>query len=78
MNKSQHTAKYKKLVRELKVARVRAGLTQLDVAAKLGVYTSFVSKCESGERKVDVIELAEFCHVYGLRVSQLLALIGIN
>ena len=78
MHKSQHTAKYKKLVRELKVARVRAGLTQLEAAAKLGVYSSFVSKCESGERKLDVVELAEFCNLYGLRLSQFLAQVGLD
>ena len=78
MNKSQHTARYKKLVRELKVARVRAELTQQEVAARLGVYNSYVSKCESGERKLDVVELTEFCHLYGLKLSEFLAQVGID
>jgi len=34
------------------------------VARKLGRQQSFVSKCESGERRVDVVELAEFARLY--------------
>jgi transcriptional regulator with XRE-family HTH domain len=33
----------------------QAGLTQMEVAQKLGTYASFVSKVESGERRVDVV-----------------------
>lgn len=42
------------------------GLTQVEVAAKLRRPQSFVSKCESGERRVDVVELlVEFARLYG-------------
>ena len=64
MEKSQHTAKYRRVVAELRAARERAGLTQQDVAAKLGLYASFVSKVEAGERRLDVVELAVFCKAY--------------
>jgi transcriptional regulator with XRE-family HTH domain len=78
MEKSQHTAAYRKLVLELKVARIRAGLTQRQAARKLKVYPSYVSKCELGERKVDVVELAAFCHAYGLTLSAFLREVGID
>ena len=42
-----------------------AGLTQEEVAQRLGKPQSFVSKCESGERRVDVVELSRFAKVYG-------------
>jgi Helix-turn-helix domain len=42
------------------------------VAKRLKVYASFVSQCESGERRVDVVELAAFCRVYGLDLFQFL------
>lgn len=78
MEKSQHTAIYRKLVLELKVARVRAGLTQREAAKKLKVYPSFISKAELGERKLDVVELAALCRVYGITVSSLLQEIGLE
>ncbi len=45
---------------------VDAALTQGEVATRLKTYASFVSKCESGERRIDVVELAAFCKVYGV------------
>ncbi len=45
-------------------ARRSAGLTQVEVANKLGKPQSYVSKCESGERRVDVLELAMFARLY--------------
>lgn len=78
MAKSQHTNQYRLLIRELRVARVRAGMTQQEVAKRLGVYNSYVSKCESGERKIDVIELARFCHLYGITLSAFLKTIELD
>jgi len=51
-------------LRRLRDARNEASLTQVKVARKLGRQQSFVSKCESGERRVDVVELAEFARLY--------------
>jgi len=39
---------------------------------------SFVSKVESGERRVDVVELADFCRIYGIRLSAFLKRIGLD
>jgi len=36
----------------------------VEVARKLGRRQAFVSKCESGGRGVDVVELAEFARLY--------------
>ena len=72
MQKSQHTRKYQKLLNALRQARKDAGLTQLEVAEKLDTYASYVSKCESGERRIDVIELAGFCRVYGVELGDFL------
>ena len=56
MEKTQHTSAYKRLTAALRKARADAGLTQAEVAEKLGLYASFVSKVESGERRLDVVE----------------------
>jgi transcriptional regulator with XRE-family HTH domain len=66
MEKSQHSNAYKRLTAALRKAREDAQLTQAEVAEKLGLYASFVSKVESGERRIDVIELSQFCKVYGV------------
>ncbi len=50
----------------LKKNRQEAGLTQRDAAARLLRPQSYLSKCESGERRVDVVELFEFCEAYGI------------
>jgi transcriptional regulator with XRE-family HTH domain len=78
MQKSQHTRAYKRLIQALRQARETAGLTQMDVARKLGTYASFVSKCESGERRIDVVELAAFCRVYDLDLLDFLRTLGLG
>lgn len=45
----------------LAAARQRTGLTQRDVAARLGKPQSFVSAYESGQRRIDVLELIAIC-----------------
>jgi len=56
--------RYAQFLSKLKEARVTAGLTQVEVAHKLKRPQSFVSKIESGERRVDVVELGELAAVY--------------
>ena len=78
MKKSRFSRKYKRLLAELKTTRKSAGLTQVEVAKKFGAHASFVSKIESGERRLDVIELAEFCKIYQIRLSDFLEEVGIE
>ncbi|MHB8631833.1 MAG: helix-turn-helix domain-containing protein [Candidatus Limnocylindria bacterium] len=52
--------------KRLRAARQSAGLSQEQTARRLGKPQSFVSKCESGERRVDVIELGAFARIYGV------------
>ena len=52
-----------RILRDLiRAMRLEAGLRQQDVADRLGQPQSYVSKCESGERRVDIVELAAICH----------------
>jgi transcriptional regulator with XRE-family HTH domain len=56
---------YKSFLSRLVDARKHAGLTQVEVATRLGKAHSFVSKCELGERRVDFVELQQFAKIYG-------------
>jgi transcriptional regulator with XRE-family HTH domain len=60
---------YKRLLALLRQARSDAGLSQRDVARKLRKPQSFVSKCETGERRIDPIELEVLARLYGKPVE---------
>ncbi len=69
LSKSLYSPTYDQFLKLLKKAREDAGLTQAQAAEKLGKPQSFVSKCELGERRVDVVELLAFCHTYQINVE---------
>ena len=64
MSKSVYSDDYKKLIERLKQARLDAGHSQQEDAGKLGKPQSYVSKVESGERRVDIIEVKALAKVY--------------
>lgn len=73
MKKSTHTPEYVALRTELRHARELARLSQRDLAVRLGVPHSWVSKVESGERRIDLIEFCWFlsaCGIDPLSVSE--------
>ncbi len=55
---------YEFVVDKLKRARRDAGLKQEFVADKIGKYKTYVSKIEHGDRRVDILELAELARLY--------------
>jgi transcriptional regulator with XRE-family HTH domain len=59
-----YTPEYMRMLLRLREARAAAGLTQKEVAKHFEQRQSFVSKCESGERRIDPIELARFGKLY--------------
>jgi transcriptional regulator with XRE-family HTH domain len=67
-DKGYHKA-YKRFLARLVQARRDAGLTQVDVAKRLGKAHSFLSKCELGERRVDFVELQQLAKIYGKDIS---------
>lgn len=66
MQKAIYSQDQSRLQKLLKTARVEAGLTQAELAQRLGVNQSFVSKYESGERRLDLIELRNICKALGI------------
>jgi transcriptional regulator with XRE-family HTH domain len=60
----------KKLAATLVELRKKAGLRQMDLAKKLGVYQSWVTHLESGQRRIDVVELIELSRAIGFDPAQ--------
>ncbi|QNJ90985.1 helix-turn-helix transcriptional regulator [Mycolicibacterium fluoranthenivorans] len=73
MEKSIYSEEYQQLCALLRDLRREAGLTQVEVAARLGVPQSFVSKYESGERRLDVIELRHVAQTLGSTLQDIVA-----
>ena len=69
MDKSIHAYEYKLFLDLLRQARVKAGITQGEVALRLGESQTFISKCERGERRIDVLELYLWCDALGISIS---------
>jgi transcriptional regulator with XRE-family HTH domain len=60
----QLKAEYEAFLARLIQAREEAGLNQSQAAERLGKPRSFVSKCELGERRVDLVECMMFAKLY--------------
>lgn len=64
MTRSIRTKEYAYFVERLRNAREEAGLTQVQVAKKLKRPQSHISNVESGQQRVDVVELQIFAKMY--------------
>lgn len=73
MHKSLPSRNYTLFLDQLVAARKRAGLTQEQLAERLGATQSFVSKCERGERRLDIVELREWCRALGVSFATFVA-----
>ena len=58
--------------RRLKKARLDAGLTQKDVAIKLGITYQAISNYERGTNRVDTDTLGKLCGIYNIRINDLI------
>ncbi|WP_207688308.1 helix-turn-helix domain-containing protein [Desulfonema limicola] len=70
MKKSAYSPPQKALQKLLRQIRVDAGLRQNDLAELLDKPQSFVSKYESGERRLDLIELRYICRAIGISLEE--------
>lgn len=73
MPRSRSSPRHARLAQLVAEAREAAGLTQAGLAARLRRPQSFVSKVESGERRLDVVELLEVADGIGCRVEAIVA-----
>lgn len=76
VEKSIYSAEYQRLCDLLRQLREEAELTQVEVAERLNEPQSFVSKYESGQRRLDVIELKHVARALGVSLHQVLERLG--
>lgn len=65
MPSSVFTQRHQEFIQFLVSARKAAGVTQVELAARLDRHQSFVSKVERGERRVDVVEFCQIAEALG-------------
>ena len=70
--KTIHDQRYIEVVALARQARERSGKTQAEIARALGLPQSYVSKVETCERRVDVIELLRLCRAIGITLSEIM------
>ncbi len=72
MTSPTRSPRYQQFLNCLRTARLEAVLTQEQVGRRLKKPQSYVSKCESGERRVDIVELEQFAKLYDQPISYFL------
>jgi transcriptional regulator with XRE-family HTH domain len=70
MDKSIHLAQYATFLKTFREARRRKSITQVDLAERVGETQSFISKCERGERRIDLVELRTFCAAMDITLDE--------
>jgi len=68
--KSIHKDEYSVLLRRLRELRTEAGMTQVDLSTALQRPQSYVSDVERGSRRMDLLQLREFCNACGSSLTE--------
>lgn len=76
MPSSIFTQRHQELIGFIASTRKAAGVTQVELADRMGKPQSFVSKVERGERRLDVIEFCQFAEALGHEPAKLLQQFG--
>lgn len=64
MGKTIRTKEYTLFIERMKQARADSGLKQIEVAKKLKRPQSYISRVESGEYRLDILEVKRFAQLY--------------
>jgi transcriptional regulator with XRE-family HTH domain len=70
MKKTNLNQQHEKLQSLLKEIRQDKGILQIDLAKNLNVPQSFISKYESGNRRLDILELRQVCQAVGISLEE--------
>jgi len=66
MSDTLRSPRHDALRKFLRAKRLEAGMTQAEVAAKLGRRQGYIANIETGQRRVDVVELLDLAAAIGL------------
>ena len=66
------SARHELLIKRIVEARKKAGLTQAELAAQFGKHQPFIANIESGQRRVDLVELVAIADSIGLDLHKLI------
>jgi transcriptional regulator with XRE-family HTH domain len=72
MFKTTYSRRYREFLTALRQARTEQSVTQAQLAKRLRVTQSWVSKIERGARRMDVVELELWCKALGLSLGEFL------
>ena len=70
MEKSRYSRLQRIIQERLRKSRIDKGLSQQEIAKRLGKPQSFVSKYESGEKLLNLIELSQICKVLSISLVE--------
>ena len=72
MGKTIRSKEYAVFIERMKKAREETGLRQIDVAKKMKRPQSYISRVESGEYRLDILEVKEFARIYKKNIDDLI------
>lgn len=70
MEKSIHQKRYRTMIALLRKRRETIGMTQIQLAEKLNISQAVVSKIETCERRLDLIELIDVCDAMNVSIVE--------
>jgi len=72
MSRTIQTKEYAIFIERMKRARLESGLKQIEVAKKMKRPQSYISRVESGEYRLDILEVKNFAKLYRKSVDYFL------
>jgi transcriptional regulator with XRE-family HTH domain len=70
MKKKIYVAQRGRLITLLREARIESGLTQTELGSRIGKDQTYVSRYESGQRRLDILEVREICQAVGIKFEE--------
>lgn len=73
MTNPLHTRDYQHFLAELREARADTGMSQVELGTLIGEDQTYISKCERGVRRIDIVELRRWTGALGVGLPAFIA-----